>query len=273
MMKQHARDKFTSFNLRVPTNWQDPQGDPGAKHYSNAFKDGERSTSPGSPPLFVAASANKYHTDTQKMLISGYGAFIDKTCEAICSAWSTWQMAASVVGLVVTGSMASGGQLLGPPLQPLIMAQGAIDSPMKARYTTAIATVIGTAWLTYTATVKWAAVQYWPMFNSFPSPVVPPPGVPNTPLPIGQLIQVPASIMCMAMKPQMMAMFGDPTAPFMPQLFESICDAFEKCYNDWKDQTTVSMVMGMGAVPTCVPPVMAPGPVVGTALMAPGGLK
>ena len=272
-MKQLARSKFTSFQLRVPTNWQDPQGDPAGKHYSNAFKDGERSTSPGSPPLFIAASANKYHTDTQKMLIAEFGSFIDKTCEAICSAWSTWQMGASVAGLVVTGSICNGGVLIGPPMTPIIMAQGAINSPMKLRYTNAIATVIGTSWLTFTTTVKWIAVNYWPMFNTFPSPIVPPPGIPNVPLPFGQLFQVPVSIMCMTMKAQMVAMFGEPNAPFMPQLFECICDAFEKTYNTWKDQCMVTNVLGLGAVPTCVPPVMAPGPVVGTALMAPGGLQ
>jgi hypothetical protein len=272
-MKQLARAKFTSFNLRVPTNWKDPQGDPGAKHYANAFKAGERSTTPGNPPLFVAASANKYHTDTQKMLISEYGAFIDKTCEAICSAWSTWQTAASVAGLVVTGSMCTGGVLVGPPLTPLILSLGAMNSPMKARYTQVIATVIGNAWLTFTATVKWVAMNYWPTFNTFPSPLIPPPGIPNqVQLPFGQVFQVPASIMCMAMKPQMVGMFGEASAPFMPELFECICDAFEKSYNTWKDATMVTKVMAMGGVPTCVPPVMAPGPVVGTAIMLPGGL-
>ena len=32
-MQQLARLKFTSFNLKVPQNWKDPQGDPDAKHY------------------------------------------------------------------------------------------------------------------------------------------------------------------------------------------------------------------------------------------------
>jgi hypothetical protein len=170
--------------------------------------------------------------------------------------------------------MCSGGLVAGPPLEPVIMLQGAMNSPMKVRYTTAIATVISNAWLAFTLTMKWAALNYWPTFNSFPSPVIPPPGIPNqVQLPISQVTQVPVSIMCMTMKPQMVAMFGEPNAPFMPQLFEAICDAFEKCYNDWKDQTMVTNVMAMGAVPTCVPPVMAPGPVVGTAIMLPGGFS
>ena len=93
-MQQLARLKFTSFNLKVPQNWQEPSGDPAAKHYGDAFKPEEKATAPaGMPPLFQPASLNKYHTDTQKMHIAKIGAFIDGTCSAICWAWSQWQTA------------------------------------------------------------------------------------------------------------------------------------------------------------------------------------
>src|SRR5262245_21371722 len=96
-MQQLARLKFTSCGRRVPTNWQEPKGD----QYSRAFKDNERTSSPGMPPLFQPASLNKYHTDTQKMHIAKTGSFIDSICSAICSAWSQWQSAATMVGVVI----------------------------------------------------------------------------------------------------------------------------------------------------------------------------
>ena len=100
-MKQLARLKFTSFSLKVPTNWRDPSGGTAADHYGKAFKQNEKASSPGMPPLFQPASLNKYHTDTQKMHIAKIGKFIDDTCTAICSAWSTWQSAATMVGVVI----------------------------------------------------------------------------------------------------------------------------------------------------------------------------
>jgi len=260
-----------SFNIRVPTNWKEPQGDPDAQHYRDAFKASEKNTTPGSPPLFQAASMNKYHTDAQKMLISGYGDFIDKTCDAICFAWDKWQSTATMAGIIVAASMGNAGQVVGVPLMPLILAKGAMSSPMQMKYTTVIATVIGTQWLAYTATIKMVAMQLWPMFNAFPSPVVPP--TPCVPMPFSQMIQVPTLVSCNVMKSLMMAMHADPMAPFASQLFEAICDAFEKAHTQWVQTTMVTNVLGIGAVPTCVPPIMAPGPVVGTAIMTPGGFK
>src|ERR1051325_1754107 len=102
-MQQLARLKFTSFNLKVPQNWKDPAGSAG-DHYGRAFKPDEKASSPGMPPLFQPASLNKYHTDTQKMHIGKIGSFIDGTCSAICSAWSQWQTAATMVGIVINRS-------------------------------------------------------------------------------------------------------------------------------------------------------------------------
>ena len=272
MMKQLARTKFSSFNLKVPTNWKDPD-DKG--QYSDALK-GTNATAgtPDTvmPPLFTPIQTNKHHCDIQKMHNAKFGAFIDKTCDAICSAWSTWQTAASMVGFVVTGPLANGGQLIGPPWTPLILAQGAVSSPMEMKYTQVIATVLGTAWLSYTASIKAIAVPWWTaaMFATFPSPVVPP--TPNTPTPITALFSLPVSLQVPLLKMQMVGQLADPMAPFHAQLFESIATAFNQCWTTWTTSTMVSNVLGFGAVPTCIPPIMPPGPVVGSAAMAPGGL-
>ena len=268
--QQLARAKFTSFNLTVPTNWKDPQGAAGDQ-YGRAFKPEERSTAPGMPPLFQAATANKYHTDTQKMHIGKIGGFIDGVSSAICDAWDKWQKAATMAGVIINGPVAAGGQLIGPELTPLILASAPKSSPQEAKFSNVIAQVIGRSWLTFTATVKVAPMPIYPLFAMMTSPVAPP--TPNTPIPFGVLTQVPVSISCMAMKSQMVAQLGDPNAPFHAELFESICDAFEKSYNAWKLTTQVTKILGAGPVPTFAPPVVPAGPVVnGIGAMGPGGL-
>ena len=268
-MQQLARLKFTSFNLKVPSNWKDPQGDAG-DHYGRAFKPDEKASAPGMPPLFQPASLNKYHTDTQKMHIGKIGAFIDGTCSAICSAWSQWQTASTMVGVVINAVTATGGQIVGPPWTPLILASAPKASPMEMKYSNVIAQVIGTAWLSFTATVKVPGMPWYPLFAACPSPVAPP--TPNIPCPFAALTQVPMSISCNVMKMQMVGQLADPEAPFHKELFESICDAFEKTYNMWKATTMVTNVLGTGPVPTFAPPYVPVGPVVGgVATMAPGG--
>jgi hypothetical protein len=269
-MQQLARLKFTSFNLKVPSNWKDPAGDPGGDHYGRAFKPDEKASSPGMPPLFQPASLNKYHTDTQKMHIGKVGSFIDGTCSAICSAWSQWQTAATMVGIVINAVTATGGQIVGPPWTPLILASAPKSTPMEMKYSNVIAQVIGTAWLSFTATVKVTGMPWYPAFAAVPSPVAPP--APNVPCPFAALTQVPMSISCNVLKMQMVGQLGDPNAPFHKELFESIADAFEKSYNLWKVSTMVTNVLGTGPVPTFAPPYVPVGPVVGgVGTMTPGG--
>jgi hypothetical protein len=268
-VQQLARLKFTSFNLKVPSNWRDPAGDAG-DHYGRAFKPDEKASSPGMPPLFQPASLNKYHTDTQKMHIGKIGGFIDGMCSAICSAWSQWQTAATLVGVVIAGPVATGGQIVGPPWTPLILASAPKATPMEMKYSNVIAQVIGTAWLTFTATVKVTGMPWYPAFAAVPSPVAPP--APNVPCPFGVLMQVPVSISASVLKMQMVGQLADPQAPFSSELFESISDAFEKTYNLWKVSTMVTNVLGTGPVPTFAPPYVPVGPVVGgMGNMTPGG--
>ena len=265
MMQQLARTKFMGFALRVPSDWQEPSGD-AAKQYGDAFQPSERTSAPGAPPLFQPASLNKYHTDTQKMHIAKIGAFIDGVCSAICSAWSQTQSLASMAGLVVTGPVVTVGQLIWPPMQPLILASAPKSSPMEMKYSNVIATVISTAWMTFTATVKVPGLPFYPAYAAVPTPVAPP--MPNVPFPFAALVQVPVSISSNIMKMQMVGQLGDPKAPFHQQLFESITFAFEQCYNLWKGTTMVTNVMAVATGGTPISPI----PAVGTATMPPGGL-
>lgn len=269
MMKQFARAKLMSMNIKVPDKWQKPQGEAGDQ-YDNAFKPEEKMTSPAVPPLFQAQTMNKYHTDVQKMLTAKFGSFMDGVCDAICSAWSSWQTAATLVGVLINGPVAALGQVVGPPWTPLILASAPKASPMEMKYSSVIANVIGTAWLSYTATIKVPGLPWYPAFALCALPVSPP--MPNTPCPVAALTQVKVSLAPALMKQQMVGMLGDPQAMYHQQLFESICDAFDKCFTIWQTSTQVTNVIGFGPVPTCIPPVMPPGPVVGgLGTMTPGG--
>jgi len=270
LMAQLARTKFMSFNLKVPQRWQAPVGDPKEQHYRDAFKPEEKSTAPGAPPLVQPASMNKYHTDTQKMHIDKIGKFLDDITKAICSAWSTWQTSATMVGVIINTLTAAGGQIVGPPLAPLILAQAPKATQQQMRYSNAVANVIGTAWLSFTATVKVPGLPWYPAFVAFPGPVAPP--TPNIPMPFAALTQVPVSISTNVLKMQMVGMLGDPMAPFHAELFEAIAHSFEMSYNTWKVSTMVTNVLGTGPIPTFAPPYVPVGPVVGgVGTMTPGG--
>jgi hypothetical protein len=267
LMKQAARLKFTSFNLKVPKDWRDPSGEAG-DHYGRAFKPEEKTTAPGMPMLFQPASMNKYHTDTQKMHVAEIGKFMDALCDAICSAWGQWQGLATMTGVVINAVSATLGQVVGPPWTPLIMASGPKDTPMKLKYTTVVATVMGNTWLQYTGTIKVPGLPWYPAFAAFPAPVAAP--TPNVPCPVAALTQVPP--LPAAMKQQMVGQLGDPNAPFHSELFESICDAFDKMFKMWQTTTMVTNVLGTGPVPTFAPPYVPVGPVVGgVGTMPPGG--
>jgi hypothetical protein len=272
-LKKKIRDKFTSFNIKIPQEWQTPSGDPAGKHYADAFTSAEKSTSPGSPALFQAATANKYHTDAQKMHVAKIGAFIDDISTAICSAWSAWQMT-TMAGIIVNGPMAMGGALVPVPWTPIILAAGPVNTAMLAKYTKTVATVLGTAWTTYSASIKLAGAKLWPLFSAWTLAVAPPqPNVAPCKLSdMASVISVDAGLMAPALKAQMIGDLGDPGAPFHKELFEAIATGFKEVFDDWKSKTEFK-VMGGGPVPSWAPPYVPVGPVVaGVAFVPPGGI-
>jgi hypothetical protein len=272
MMQTLAKVKFSSFALKVPTDWQQPSGDPAGKHYVDSFPPSERVAVPDVtvPPLFLPASLNKYHVDTQKNLNQKFGGYIDGICSAICSAWSTWQSSAAMTGIMVNAVTASVGQVIGAPWTPLILASAPKATPMETLYSTTVATALGMGWLSYTATIKIPGLPFYPAFAAFPGPFAAP--MPNVPVPVIALTQVTATVGAGYLKSQMVAMLGQPTAPFHKELFESIADSFEKCFLMWQGTTMVTNVLGMGPIPSFVPPFVPVGPVVGgMGNMPPGG--
>jgi hypothetical protein len=272
MMKTDARLKFSGNNLKVPDGWVTPSGDPGAKHWGQAFKASEKSTTPDPtvPPLFTPHTLVKHHTDTQKKLTQIFGGFIDGISDAICSAWGQWQSMAVLTGVVINGPVASVGQVVGPPLTPLIMASGPKSSPSELKYTTAVANTVGTCWLAYTATIKVPGLPWYPAFTAFPSPVAPP--TPNIPTPVIALTQNADLFSSQKLKDMMCSMLADPKAQYHKELFDSIAFAIQKNFLQWQATTMITNVLGTGPIPTFAPPVVPVGPVVGgLGNMIPGG--
>jgi hypothetical protein len=276
MMKQLARAKFSSYGLRVPEGWQMPGGNTGASHYGRAFRPEQRSTAPDPtvPPLFVPATMHAYHTDTQKRLTQRFGSFIDRTCDAICRAWGTWQAATTITGLQVNAAIAVGGKFVyaGVPWSQLIYTGGAIDTHAEQRYTKVIASVLDRAWQAYTTSIASPGIPMFPQFLAVPSPVVPPPGLPAIPIMLTMFTQVAAPVMAAQTHRQMVGELGDPGAQYHEELFGAICDAFEKCFLAWQTSTIINNVLGYGAT-TFAPPAVPAGQVVGgQASMLPGGI-
>ncbi len=269
--KQLARSTFAGFNIKVPVGWSDPSGQDGDQ-YGNAFKPEDKSSSPvAGLALFQPHTMFKWQTDVQKGLHSKFGTYIDGISDAICSAWSQWQSLASMAGaLIIPGGMVTVGQIIGPPMMPLILESAPKGTAMEAAYSLAIATAINTGWLAYTATIKLNQQAFYPAFTA-PVPIPASPPTPNVPFPISSCIQVSESISKDALKGLMLASFPNPTAPHAPQLFEAVADAFEKSYDQWQNTTMITNCLGIGMGPGTP---ITPAPFVsGTAIMAPGGLQ
>jgi hypothetical protein len=272
VMQNLAKLKFQGFALKLPTDWRQPQGIGGAQ-YAQAMMETRATVGipmPMPPALFLPASMTKYHCDTAKKISDDFTKYIDGICSAICSAWSEWQSMAAMTGVVIIGPLASVGQVVGPPLMPLIMKSAPKMTPMELKFSNAIATAISNGWLAYTATIKIPSLPFYPAFAAFPGPLAPP--MPNIPVPVIALTQVTASISKDALKSMMIGLLADPRAQHHVELFDCVADAFDKCFKIWQASTMVTNVLGTGPIPTFAPPVVPAGPVVGgTGNMTPGG--
>lgn len=269
-MQQFARLQFISNGLKLPDKWSEPSGDPGAAHYGKDYVSSPGVPVPAPPNLFLAANAKKDNCDTAQKISDVMGKYMDGVISAICSAWSQWQSAATLVGVVINGPVATAGQVVGPPMGPLIMASAPKATPMELKYSTTISNVINTAWLAYTAGIKVPGMPWYPPFAAFPSPVAPP--TPNVPTPLIAISTAAAAVGAAALKGQMIGMHGDPQAQWHKELFDAVATGFEKCHQIWEPSTQVTNVLGTGPVPSFAPPYVPVGPVVGgVGTMTPGG--
>lgn len=197
-----------------------------------------------------------------------YLAFIDQISEAICSAWKTWQSTATLVGITINGVTATGGRVVGPPWQPLILAKSPMTPPAM-RLSQSVAAGLGGAWLQLTASMAVPGLLWYPAFAALPSPVAPP--TPNIPTPVAALSMLPLVVSKGNLKASILATHPDASRADQ-NLYESLAEAFEQAFQLWKASTIVTNVLGTGPVPTFAPPYVPVGPVVGgVGTMTPGG--
>lgn len=271
VLQNLAKTTFRGHGIQLAVQWKQPQGDAG-KQYNDAFAPKERSAAADPAKLFVPASTNKYHVDTVAQISQKFEAYLDGICSAIAAAWGTYQSAATLSGVLVGAVTASGGVLIGPPLTPLILAQGPKATPQEARYTKTIATVVGMQWTLWQAAVKVPGLPWYPPFAAFPSPMAPP--LPNVPVPLAAIGSAGAGQMAAPqLKNLLIAQHADPQALHHQQLFDAVAQAVGTTFAQWLTATQVTNVLGSGPVPTFAPPFVPVGPVVGgMASMPPGGL-
>jgi hypothetical protein len=268
MLAQLAKINFISKGINLPMDWSQP-----GEQYPDAFKPSEVATAPNSPMnLFRDATLNKYHVDTAKTIGKQYEKYIDGICGAICDSIDKWMKMTMITSALINGpvGVVLPGSFVGPPLMPLILATAPKSTPQEMKYSNAVANALGTLWQLWQTGLM--GTLMYPAFAAFPGPVAPP--MPNIPLPLiafsspGESGLSPSTL-----KITMDANLADPTAQHASDLFDAIAKAFNTVFQIFKASTMVQNVLGMGPIPTFVPPFVPVGPVVmGTVIPTPGVL-
>jgi hypothetical protein len=261
-MSTYTRLQFSTNKIKVPMNWQEPQGDTAKEHYGKAFKDADKNTSPDptQPALFTAHTMNKIHTDAQKMMTSGFGGFFDDITKAICSAWSQTQMKASFGDGIVNGPTVMGGKVTWDDLYDPIMQTAPKKTQQLEKYSKVVAKVVAGAWSQFVKTIVIATpMPVYPMFLLWPALKAPPtPAV--APIPVAAMVKVPP--MAMKLTDEMVQKLGERDAVYHRELFDAISTAFCQCVVEWSTTTTIVGLLGEGNVPTYAPPTVPMGPIV-----------
>jgi len=255
---QLVKQNFIAKQIKLPVSFSKPND-----QFDDAFSIAEKIAFPNAPTnLFREATLNKFHVGTAKDVGKQFEDYIDGICGAICTSIGTWMSATTMVGVVINAvaGIAPPGCVVGPPLTPLILANGPKKTPQETKYTAVIATVFGTAWLSWASGLTGQLL--YPAFAAVPSPVAPP--MPNIPVPLATFAS-PGEAMLAAptMKGQMIALLADPTAPHAADLFDALTQGFTPVFTTFKVSTLVTNVLGTGPVPTFAPPFVPVGPVIG----------
>lgn len=210
------------------------------------------------------------NTGPEEALLRQCEEFIDGICEAICSAWDQWQRQAALVGVMIEGAVASGGRVLSPRWEPLLLAGAPKGTVWAQKRSAAIAGALGAAWAQYQASISVPGLPWYPSFAAVAGPVAP--RTRNDPSPLAALTQTTAPLSRLRLQNQMVAGLQDRASLCEWEVFAAIAAAFERCFWRWCHSTLVTRVVGSGPVPAYSPPEVPAGPVVGGAgNMIPGG--
>jgi len=258
LFSQLAKMNFCAKQIKLPMDWEDK-----GEQYDDAFNASEKKVAPNSPTtLFREATLNKFHADAAKEMSQAFEKYIDGICSAISTGITQWLGQASITGAIVNGpvGMMTPGNVIGPPLAPLILSTAPKTSPQETKFSNAIANALGTAWQSWHSGLTGQLM--YPAFAAFPGPIAPP--TPNVPLPlIAYASPGEAALSPSTLKSAMEANLGDPQALHAADLFDAIATAFNSVFIIFKTSTQVKLVLGTGPIPTFAPPFVPVGPVVG----------
>ncbi len=216
---------------------------------------------PFPPALFRAASNSKADVDRQRSMHDTYNALFDGVIDAVEFGFNLYRLTAGLADVMINGPTAIGGRLQGQPLGQLIKCAPSVAawSGLNAQVRDAVAGGMEQQWSLLANCVKVPGLPWYPTFAAFPGPMAPP--TPNVPCPFAML-QHDANAMSPANLKNAMRFSLHGNVDYCTEFFDSVATALEMPLTQWKTSQMVTMVMGMGQVPTFAPPYVPVGPVV-----------
>lgn len=191
----------------------------------------------------------------------------------LVDAFSQWRLRVGFVDITIHGANASGGKLVGLPLEALIDDKFRANSPLilslpwtqtHRRKEWAIARgigmAIGPAWREFEESVSVSPAATWyPLFSAWPLPPQAPP-TPNMPYPVKQLKHDLASMQAGRLKASMQQSISaagvtDISLSNMNSLLDVLAIGVEQAVRGWVASQLVTEVFGFGPVPARNTPV------------------
>jgi hypothetical protein len=254
--------KFQSFQIQLPATLQSP-----------TILSAQLRTKMGSlsPELFRTASKSEQDISKQRQMNEQYSRLFQGITAGIASAWQTFHSSAMLQGVIISGPVAIGGIIVGPPLQPLVYIQsmGAGMGQWETKIRQQISIAFGNCWNQMIGSASVPGLPWYPMFAAFPGPMAPP--TPNTPTPIAALIRNSAPMTGFSLR-NAFSNFLQGSMDYHIQFSDALATSIDASFQIWLSSTMVTNVLGTGPVPTFAPPYVPVGPVVGgTGTMTPGG--
>lgn len=264
---------FFSKGLKMPTDWEQPSGDPAEDQYGKALKLQDKIAIPNLiPPWYMPENFNKYHQETCDKKGKWFKDFAYDMLDAIVFAHNMWKLQAKFKDLKVMAVCAIGapGCLDGPELKGLIQSAPTAAKHMATqngpKWVKAVAEGVSKNFKEWQDKVMVPGLPWYPAFAAWPGPMAPP--MPNIPMP---LIACPSAMMSKIIVPSELASAMDDALDGgmkdkerdHKELFEAIATPLALAFLLWLPQQMVMLVMGKGPVPVFAPPYVPVGPVVG----------
>lgn len=246
-----AKQRFAQENICLPEGFDlfFPRDGVRKRQFTDAFAPQDRNTPPTvAPPdlLFDRYIPLRAFAEQQATMSRGYADFIDQICLAIGAAWETWQQTVKLTGVTYTAGTGIGGQIVGPPFAPTIIALGP-----KVPWTLIIAGAITAVWAQFEQSLRLIGA---PLFIGNLSIPIPPggdalPGIPGPSGPLPFRVVFPTampivkdtlvSLMESSPVPSPSSGSSSSLGPFSRVVYDSIATAFVDSFNLWMASTLV----------------------------------